>query len=70
MPYLVMSWRCISPDLNPIENIWHIIDDRLKTMWPRNLKELQSMIEQIWDYITEETCQKLVDSMPRRLKSC
>ena len=39
-------------------------------MWPRNLKELQSMIQQIWEYITEETCKKLVDSMPRRLKSC
>ena len=39
-------------------------------MWPRNLKELQSMIEQIWDNITEETCKKLVDSMPCRLKCC
>ena len=48
-----------SPDLNPIENIWDIIDDRLKTMRPRNLKELQSMIEQIWDNITEETCKKI-----------
>ena len=66
----VMSCRSTSPDLNSIENICDIIDDRLKTMRPRNLKELQSMIEQIWDNITEETCKKLVDSMPRRLKSC
>ena len=50
----VMSCRSTSPDLNPIENICDIIDDRLKTMRPRNLKELQSMIEQIWDNITEE----------------
>ena len=67
---LVMFWPSTLPDLNPIENIWDIIDDRLKTMRPRNLKELQSMIQQIWDNITEETCKKLVDSMPRRLKSC
>ena len=65
-----MSWPSISLDLNPIENICDIIDDRLKTMRPRNLKELQSMIEQIWDNVNEETCKKLVDSMPRRLKSC
>ena len=66
----VMSCPSTSSDLNPIENIWDIIDDRLKTMRPRNLKELQSMIEQIWDNITEETCKKLVDSIPRRLNSC
>ena len=53
---------------NPIENICDIIDDRLKTMPTRNLKELQSMVQQIWDNITEETCKKLVDPMPHRLK--
>ena len=57
----VMSCRSTSPDLNPIENICDIIDDRLKTMWPRNLKELQPIIQQIWDNIIEETCKKLVD---------
>ena len=66
----VMSCRSTSPDLNPIENICDMIDDRLKTMLPRNLKELQLMIQQIWDNITEETCKKLLDSMPHRLKIC
>ena len=66
----VMCCPSTSPELNPIENICDIIDDRLKTMRPRNLKELQSIIQQIWDNITEETCKELVDSMPRRLKSC
>ena len=53
-----MSCPSTSPNLNPIENICDIIDDRLKIIWSRNLKELQSMIEQIWDNITEETCKK------------
>ena len=51
----VMSYPSTSPDLNPIENICDIIDDRLKTMRLRNLKEFQSMIQQIRDNITEET---------------
>ena len=48
----VMSWPSTSPDLNPIQSICDIIDDRLKTMRSRNLRELQSMIQQIWDNIT------------------
>ena len=38
----IISWPLTSLDLNPIENIWNMIDDRLKTMRPRNLKELDS----------------------------
>ena len=48
----VMSCPSTSPDLNLIESICDTIDDRLKTMRSRNLKELQSMIQQIWDNIT------------------
>ena len=54
----VMSRSSASPDLNPIENIWVTIDDQLKTIRARNLKELQSMIQQIWNSITQETCKK------------
>ena len=56
----VMSWSFhIARSFNPIENICDTIDDRLKTMRSRNLKELQSTIQQIWDNITEETCKKI-----------
>ena len=65
----VLSFH-IARSFNPIENVCDIIDNRLKTMRSKNLKELQSMIQQIWDNITEETCKKLVDSMLRRLKRC
>lgn len=66
----VIKWPAVSPDLNPIENQWDIIDDRLKQMRPKTLNELQTMIRQIWSSITRETCKRLVDTMPRRLKQC
>ena len=43
----VMFWPSTSPNPNPIENICDIIDDRSETMRSRNLKGLQSMIQQI-----------------------
>lgn len=49
----VMKWAESSPDLNPIENIWAIIHDRLTEMRPKNLKELQLMIQQIYHDISE-----------------
>ena len=66
----VMKWPASSLDLNVIENMWNIIDEPLKNMRSKNLKDLQSMIQQIWTNIDHDTCKRLVDSMPRRLKSC
>ncbi len=37
---------------------------------PKNVTELQQMIQDIWCGITPMRCQKLVDSMPRRIQQC
>lgn len=68
IPLLV--WPASSPDLNPIESLWDMIDNRLKEMRPKTLAELQTMIMTIWTGFDAHTCKNLVDSMPRRLKHC
>ena len=35
-----------------------------------NVKELEQMIQTIWDRITCLQCKVLVDSMPRRIDRC
>lgn len=64
----LFKWPATSPDLNPIENVWDHIDKQLRRIKPSNVIQLQDMIEDIWDKFTCMKCQKLVDSMPSRIK--
>ncbi|ELU01636.1 hypothetical protein CAPTEDRAFT_202396 [Capitella teleta] len=59
-----------SPDLNPIENLWSYMKDKVAEKRPSNAQDLRSVIEKIWrDNITPDYCDALIRSMPRRIQS-
>ena len=46
-----------SPDLNPIENLWHELKDYLREeVKPGNLAELNAGIKSFWSTVTKENC--------------
>ena len=48
-----------SPDLNPIELIWHTLKDYLRKNYkPKNLSELKSGIKEFWATLTPSICKK------------
>ena len=59
-----------SPDLNPIEHVWRIIKQALKNR-PLivDARELRLVIEEEWDKITLDEINKLISTMPDRIKA-
>ena len=61
-----MEWPAQSPDLNPIENLWHILNQKCKERRPNNAIELFQILEDAWKTLPVDLLRNLVDSMPRR----
>ena len=50
-----------SPDLNPIENLWHELKEYLrKEVKPRTKDELIDGIEEFWGSVSGEKCRKYI----------
>lgn len=65
-----MDWPPQSPDLNPLENLWSGLKRRLNAYSapPKGLNELWERVTEVWNSIDAETCKKLIESMPNRMK--
>jgi transposase len=63
-----LDWPANSPDLNPIENVWALLKDRVANRRPGNLDELEQTIKQEWNALTRDYAFSLISSMPSRLK--
>lgn len=64
----VMEWPPQSPDLNPIENLWFILDNNLKKRNPANEDELFRMLNDAWKKISSDTIDNLMNSMRNRCR--
>ncbi|KAK1797592.1 hypothetical protein P4O66_000786 [Electrophorus voltai] len=62
-----LSWPAQSPDPNPIENLWHVIKRKLDGHKPSKKAELLEFLCQEWRKVTQQQCERLVESMPRRI---
>lgn len=71
--YQTMRWPAQSPDLNPIENMWALLKRRLNEYEtaPKGMNDLHERVTDIWyKNILVSECQKVIDSMPKRIEAC
>lgn len=56
-----------SPDLNPIEHLWSILESKIRQHHIQSKNDLKRVILEEWPKITVDITKKLVYSMPNRL---
>ena len=63
-------WPGSSPDLNPIENLWTTMKQKVAEEQPTSAQSLINAIKRVWtNELTVEYCEALVSSMPARIKA-
>ena len=69
--FRTMVWPAQSPDLNPIEHLCGFLKRKLSEHEhpPSGIHELWERIQVKWEETAVEECQKLIESMPRRVQA-
>ena len=67
----VSDWPAQSPDLNPIEDIWNILDKaiRARERLPTSLRQLMDALIEEWQKIPIDVVRKLYEGMPTRMQA-
>uniref|UniRef100_A0AAZ3PF04 Tc1-like transposase DDE domain-containing protein n=1 Tax=Oncorhynchus tshawytscha TaxID=74940 RepID=A0AAZ3PF04_ONCTS len=63
----VLVWPSQIPDLNPIENVWAELKNRVRTRRPTNLTQLHQLCQEEWAKIHPTYYGKLVEGYPKHL---
>ena len=57
-----------SPDINIIENIWSIVDNKLLKLNKQNTDDLKTALQTVWTDISNDIIKKIFGSLPGRLR--
>ena len=65
-----IDWPAMSPDLNPIENVWSILKRNIrKKMKPNdNMEKLELLLRKEWNDLKQSTIDNLIICMPTRIR--
>lgn len=66
---ITMKWPAMSPDANPIENVWSYMKMKLKGKPVYTVKQLSFQIKKIWRSLPKEYAENLVESMGKRCQA-
>lgn len=64
---VVDNWPANSPDLNPIELLWGWMSREVLKMHPENQRDLEAMVNNVWDSIDQELIDAFINGLPKRI---
>jgi transposase len=67
---LKSEWPALSPDLNLIERLWAILQNRVIELEPSTKEELIVCVKKTWWEIDQEVIRHLYNGMPNRISKC
>ena len=59
----VLPWPSLSPDLNPIEHIWDVIGQRVRSRVTLNIRDLERFVVEEWNGVAQLTLRNYIASM-------
>jgi len=64
-------WPPFSPDLNPIERVWHIMKNYLQDNFPEVMSYdvLRGAVKEAWENVGRSEFEALIQSMPARCQA-
>ena len=73
-----LPWPANSPDLNPIEELWHTLKRRIWAKWRQRRssihktvtsEDLENLTQEAWKSLEPNPLRALVESMPKRVEN-
>jgi len=67
---VLQPWPPNSPDLNPIENLWAWMDNKVNAMGCKTFQEYKAAVHSVAKSVPPRMSFNLITSMPRRIAEC
>ena len=68
---IMIFWPPYSPDLNPIERVWHIMKNYIQDNYPEYMlyDDLQAAVKDAWEKVGEFEFRELIGQMRERCQA-
>ena len=63
----IIAWPAASPDLNPIENVWWLLKNKVYSRNPRTKADLEQFVMEEWENLDNNVVIPIAESMSNRV---